>query len=187
MKFRKKPVVIEAFQMTLDRMLDLAKTEAEWPDWLNEAWNLPSGTRNAFTCHLTESTRRFAIFTLEGEHTVSPEDWIIRGVKGELYPCRFDIFEMTYEPVADIADLIQNPPASGAELDAALSTVTLTDIADAAATRANTQQDHARVMREALLLTGCKDVDEWLRVFGQLCSPDVVNIWLPLLQPIEPN
>lgn len=38
------------------------------------------------------------IWTLEGDHTVSWGDWIIRGVKGELYPCKSDIFEATYEP-----------------------------------------------------------------------------------------
>ena len=37
------------------------------------------------------------IETLEGKHIVSENDWIIRGVKGEFYPCKPDIFEMTYE------------------------------------------------------------------------------------------
>ena len=37
------------------------------------------------------------IGTLEGPHEVTPGDWIIRGVKGEFYPCKPDIFEMTYE------------------------------------------------------------------------------------------
>ena len=40
--------------------------------------------------------------TLEGGHIVSPGDWIIRGVKGEFYPCKPDVFEATYEPVAGI-------------------------------------------------------------------------------------
>jgi hypothetical protein len=47
------------------------------------------------------------IETLEGGHIVTPGDWIITGVKGEYYPCKPDIFEMTYEPVdmgADNAD-----------------------------------------------------------------------------------
>lgn len=39
------------------------------------------------------------IDTLEGGHIVCPGDWIIRGVKGEMYPCKPDIFEATYEPV----------------------------------------------------------------------------------------
>ena len=39
------------------------------------------------------------IYTLEGEHIVCPGDWIIKGIKGELYPCKPDIFERTYEKV----------------------------------------------------------------------------------------
>jgi hypothetical protein len=42
------------------------------------------------------------IKTLEGELHVSIGDWIIRGVNGELYPCKPDIFEKTYEPVEDV-------------------------------------------------------------------------------------
>ena len=40
----------------------------------------------------------FIINTLEGEHIASKGDWIIRGVNGEFYPCKPDIFEKTYEP-----------------------------------------------------------------------------------------
>jgi len=39
--------------------------------------------------------------TLEGKHLVTPNDWIITGVKGEIYPCKPDIFEATYEKVED--------------------------------------------------------------------------------------
>jgi len=46
-----------------------------------------------------------AISTLEGRMVVSPGDWVIKGVKGEFYPCKPDIFEATYEPVEpDISD-----------------------------------------------------------------------------------
>lgn len=41
------------------------------------------------------------IDTLEGGHNVCPGDWIIKGVKGEFYPCKPDIFELTYEPADD--------------------------------------------------------------------------------------
>ena len=41
---------------------------------------------------------QFWVRTLEGDMFVSPGDWIITGVKGEVYPCKSDIFEMTYEP-----------------------------------------------------------------------------------------
>lgn len=42
------------------------------------------------------------IQTLEGDHRANPGDWIIKGVQGELYPCKPDIFEATYEPVEGI-------------------------------------------------------------------------------------
>lgn len=45
------------------------------------------------------SPTRYFIRTLEGHHEVSPGDWIITGVKGERYPCKPDIFELTYEAV----------------------------------------------------------------------------------------
>ena len=44
---------------------------------------------------------RMMIATLEGFHHVNPGDWVIRGVAGEFYPCKSDIFEATYERVAD--------------------------------------------------------------------------------------
>lgn len=70
MKFRKKPVVIEATQWFKN---------GDHP----EVWIDHNGT--AF------------IPTLEGVHIVTPGDWIITGVKGEHYPCKPDIFEATYE------------------------------------------------------------------------------------------
>jgi len=95
-KFRKKPVVIEAFQMTRERRMD----NSDWPRWLHEAWN---GNENA-PGTLQRADRgvtppdELAIVTLEGIHRVSWGDWIIRGVKGELYPCKPDIFAATYDP-----------------------------------------------------------------------------------------
>ena len=44
------------------------------------------------------------IRTLEGDHIASPGDWIITGIKGEKYPCKPDIFELTYEAVEDAED-----------------------------------------------------------------------------------
>jgi hypothetical protein len=95
-QFRKKPVVIEAFQMTLTRRWD----NSEWPDWLNQAWNLPPTQPAAVLIDPNDSERaRLMIMTLEGPLAVSWGDWIIKGVKGELYPCKPDIFEATYESV----------------------------------------------------------------------------------------
>lgn len=97
-KFRKKPVVIEAFQMTQEHRCD----NSQWPEWLHEAWNAQHEAAGAvFPSKFPDSdgTDELMIHTLEGNHLVSFGDWIIRGVKGELYPCKPDIFETTYEPV----------------------------------------------------------------------------------------
>jgi hypothetical protein len=80
--FRKKPVVIEAVQ--------LPDAVTDWPP----SW--PRIGEPPFTL----DSRGFTIATLEGDHLALPGDWIIRGVKGEFYPCKPDIFAMTYEPAA---------------------------------------------------------------------------------------
>jgi hypothetical protein len=61
------------------------------------------------------------IDTLEGSMTASPGDWIIRGVKGELYPCKPDIFEATYSLASRAADAAGKPAITRAEADASLS------------------------------------------------------------------
>lgn len=92
-KFRKKPVVVEAFQMTADRFTD----NKDWPEWLNYAWQkLPSATGCFYFTELA-GVRTYWLATLEGSHEVSVNDFIIQGVKGELYPCKPDIFALTYE------------------------------------------------------------------------------------------
>jgi len=83
MKFRKKPVVIEAVQF------DGALPVTEAPQWLFDAVVSRKVWRAGNVLH---------IVTLEGTMTASQGDWIIQGVKGELYPCKPDIFEATYEP-----------------------------------------------------------------------------------------
>jgi hypothetical protein len=98
MKYRKLPVEIEAFQMTKERRQD----NSEWPEWLNKAWNKDCGEVGAVSCEdypNSNGTDRLAIKTLEGWMTVSWNDYIIQGVQGELYACKPDIFEATYEKV----------------------------------------------------------------------------------------
>lgn len=95
--FRKKPVEIEAFQMTLACRND----NSEWPHWLNEAWNKEPGDGCLWIDPDDPTRQLLVIGTLEGVHRVGWGDWIIRGVKGELYPCKPDIFEMTYDPVKE--------------------------------------------------------------------------------------
>lgn len=90
-KFRKKPVVIEAVQYGGPWL-------ETWPMWLKEAWLKDAGECGSL--HRNENGE-LQIFTLEGIHRVSLDDWIIRGVQGELYPCKPDIFEATYEAVEE--------------------------------------------------------------------------------------
>jgi len=82
-KFRKKPVVIEAVQYLP------GKTDSELILHLEgcTGWQAYSSTDAPF----------IAIPTLEGTMTALPGDWIIKGVKGEFYPCKPDIFAATYE------------------------------------------------------------------------------------------
>ena len=96
MKYRKKPVMVEAFQMTSERR----ENSVDWPEWLHQAWNLELGEPGSLsTVELENGDVAISIGTLEGIFIVSDNDWIIKGVVGELYPCKPDIFEATYEKV----------------------------------------------------------------------------------------
>ena len=93
-KFRKKPVVIEAVQWT-----GTPESEVEMRAFLK-------GIGAAFLRPLNGEPSVAVLIeipTLEGKMHASPGDWIIRGVKGEIYPCKDDIFQATYEPVGDDA------------------------------------------------------------------------------------
>ena len=82
-RFRKKPVEIEAMQYD--------GTQDSWreiTDWADDVW------------HRT-GDRSIEIHTLEGTMLASVGDWVIRGVKGEFYPCKPDIFEKTYEVIGE--------------------------------------------------------------------------------------
>ena len=95
LRFRKKPVVIEAFQMTEERRA----SNADWPEWMHQAWQLDrEAPGSLYPTEEGTGDGTLSIGTLEGPHLVSWGDWIIQGVKGELYPCKPDIFEATYAP-----------------------------------------------------------------------------------------
>lgn len=96
-KYRKKPVVIEAVQYHYQEYADNPLTFPEIPDWLQKAID----DKTIYPEFRTEDYWYLVIKTLEGNHDCKPGDWIIRGVKGELYPCKDDIFQMTYEKVED--------------------------------------------------------------------------------------
>lgn len=82
MKFRKKPVVIEAFCYGKDAR----------PEWFCD-----KVTTNEIITELTHCS----IDTLEGVMRGERGDYIIQGVSGEIYPCKPDIFEKTYEKVKE--------------------------------------------------------------------------------------
>ena len=84
-RFRKKPVVIEAHQWNPEEK----PTNA--PQWL---WDRLAAKPENF-----DGSAVLLIETLEGNMRCEPGDWIIKGVKGELYPCKPDIFDATYEKV----------------------------------------------------------------------------------------
>lgn len=79
-KFRKKPVVIEAVRWRGGEQIPPAPSHLLRRAWLSGRWELS---------------------TLEGWYKLTPGDWIIRGVKGEYYPCKPDIFAATYERVEE--------------------------------------------------------------------------------------
>ncbi len=87
-KYRKKPVVVDAEKWMANG--DHPKVRA-WDSVVGLAETCPQCNHD-FLNH-------GKIDTLEGSHIVCPGDWIIRGVKGEYYPCKPDIFTATYEKV----------------------------------------------------------------------------------------
>lgn len=93
MRYRKKPVEIEAFKYDGD--LKNVFGEYYVPKWAIEAYE--KGIMH-YASKFDDLPELF-IDTLEGTHHVSVGDYVIRGVKGELYPCKPDIFEATYEAV----------------------------------------------------------------------------------------
>ncbi|WP_413539047.1 hypothetical protein [Enterococcus malodoratus] len=91
MKYRKKPVVIEAFKYDGDLIFSNGTPYA--PDWAMEA--------NENGVFVWEGQGDLYIKTLEGNMLVTLGDFVIKGVQGELYPCKPDIFAETYEKVED--------------------------------------------------------------------------------------
>lgn len=92
MRFRKKPVVIEAFQLVGPA------ADADYPGWFDEA--VAEGTVELIS-QGSQHPVYAEILTTEGRMMASPGDWVIRGVEGELYPCRDSVFQKTYEFDAD--------------------------------------------------------------------------------------
>lgn len=91
MRARKKPVEIECYQMTAEGWAR-RDTQEGWPSWLVDAWH---GQGDDGT--INESRGTPYIGTIEGVLTMTLGDWIIRGVQGEIYPCKPEIFAATYD------------------------------------------------------------------------------------------
>ncbi|MDE2098862.1 MAG: hypothetical protein KGL39_16535 [Patescibacteria group bacterium] len=89
-KFRKRPVVVSAKQLTKDNMDEVAN----WMAWL--------GSPPA-TVQLEALGRGLLILTTEGAMLASIGDWVIRGEHGEFYPCKPDVFAAVYEPAYGVA------------------------------------------------------------------------------------
>lgn len=90
-KFRKKPVVVEALQwngLNLQEIKAFVGENLKY-DIIDTAWQVGKGTPHV----------NIIIHTLEGDHFCSKGDYIIKGICGDFYPCKPDIFEKTYESV----------------------------------------------------------------------------------------
>lgn len=94
-KYRKKPVVVEAIQWTGSNLEEIRNFVGS--DLIEEYVELFDIKRT-----LKEMLVDIAIDTLEGTMRVDYGDYIIKGVKGEFYPCKPDIFLATYEEVAEV-------------------------------------------------------------------------------------
>lgn len=106
MKYRKKPIVIEAEQWFKngDHSEDGGPEVGSCPDWSTTEGKVVryyrrpggDGQNHCVKCQMIMHVHGW-IDTLEGGHIVCPGDWIITGVQSERYPCKPDIFEETYE------------------------------------------------------------------------------------------
>lgn len=94
-KYRKKPIIIEAFKWTGDI------NQTEDPIWIVEA--IKNG--RVWSQHISKSKVVLCIDTLEGTMSANSGDFIIQGIKGEIYPCKPDIFNATYEKVKESNEL----------------------------------------------------------------------------------
>lgn len=85
--YRKRPLIVEAFKWTGDQ------SQTEDPDWVNKS----------IVSYVNDGTPQvqMQIATLEGIMLADRGDYIIKGIKGEIYPCKPDIFEKSYELVTD--------------------------------------------------------------------------------------
>ena len=94
MKFRKKPVVIDAIQWTGNNLEEII-------DFVGKELKVELQSETAYIAGVGKPLYYVIIETLEGNMRASDGDYIIKGVNGEFYPCKPDIFDKTYEKVED--------------------------------------------------------------------------------------
>lgn len=169
-RFRKKPVVIDAFQWTGD------ETQLEDPVWIVEM--IKAGTVE-ISPH--ESGIYLHIKTLEGEMHASPGDYIIRGIKGEIYPCKPDIFEQSYEMVESESECEAN----------ALEFIDLLDVFNAIRGEREYQQalwgptEMQGKHNVTEFLVYLRDyVEEGLHIQSRIASPGAEDETLPIMRKI---
>ena len=97
MKYRKKPVVIDAMLFTAETLDECVAFCGGNYEYRNASHQPPHG-------------EVIEIKTLEGVMLATPGDWIIKGVNGEFYPCKPDIFAATYEPASSANDQAHGQP-----------------------------------------------------------------------------
>jgi hypothetical protein len=91
--FQKKPVIVEAIQFTGHNHREVGRFMG-----CDCGYRKPVAEDCPYD-HSKAGPKCIFIRTLEGDHRADPGDWVIKGIKGELYPCKPDIFEATYEEV----------------------------------------------------------------------------------------
>lgn len=161
MRYRKKPIVIEAVRFIGINSDGDPTFDGDVAEWLVEACAGPEDHAGSIWVGRGLS-RTFVLYvgTLEGSLIASPGDWIVRGIKGELYPVASDIFEATYEAVPE-----DQPPCSdGVEaLDA---------IAAPRSARADSETDGDMLAR--LGMDGALWADEFCEAFPEISTADAL-------------
>ena len=177
--YRKKPVIIEARQFSTDATPAEAHAIYQWVEKNTlgsfEPLAVIEGREPWPESGVTIDPRdgRMVIATLEGGHWVTPGDFIIRGVQGEFYPCKSDIFEATYEPAETVPARHETPPAL---LDALLAMNAAIDqfvAAKAAIESAARDLEAIRVSRlDHMDLDWSKPDHMWLNAFACIRPTD---------------
>ena len=94
-KYKRKPIIVEVVHFTKR----FRKNSSLWPKWFDRATFKDKKELGAIWYE--NSIKKILCRTLEGEVIISVNDWIIQGAKGEIFPCKPDIFKLIYEKVLD--------------------------------------------------------------------------------------